>query len=644
MKRLILTLVLCLPAWAADHYVDCAVTGPGSGTLADPWKTIASLSAHTMAADDFAYLKRGCTWAEQLTPGQSGTSGHPITYDAYGPGTLPVLTGGTRAIYVNGKSYLLFRNIEARNVIGVLGSTAGVIFNSMVARDGTGKGFDMTAGSITVNNCLIAGYQSSGISLATAGNPTMTLTNSIVVGNGAGTDWIGNGNYGATIGSGSTFNYQNNVISGNGRTVGANVYGTGTKNDLGGNLIDVAPQFKSWANPTTYFTFAVDGDGAATVDTNGTHLLSILPAGTQFTLFLPWVASLNNLPTIAGFVAQGVELAAHGRTHPDLTKTTAFALTSTNAAPTIDVDVPTKTLTLHCTTSPQCDTDITLTWSVTEKTITDLKAAVVGKGWTVTTGTGTQDAEWLSTLADTTGAQAVPYSPLWDMTARYTAEILYPMQWIIDNLSYTPVTYAYPNGSSDAAVKEFCRLHDDVVLGSRGVVGGSMGLSKVAIQEIVGYSLASNVLTGLTTEAETRAAARHYYLLGRAIGGVIVFFYHFTDVSDAQMLWFVDEMRVQGVTFVTFRTAIEAIRADHATTDAGATWTKTYTDAADFRAQKCPSDTTRYIGCYTGTDLGAAYKMGLDPRNPGDVQPLDRTWFGWDPGPYVRIKRKVVGN
>ena len=95
IKKLLLTfvfLLIALPVFAANYYVDTASTG-GDGTTTDTsgthaaFATIAAVNAATFAGDDFIYLKKDCVWVESLIPHDSGTANHPITYTSYGAGT-----------------------------------------------------------------------------------------------------------------------------------------------------------------------------------------------------------------------------------------------------------------------------------------------------------------------------------------------------------------------------------------------------------------------------------------------------------------------------------------------------------------------------------------------------------------------------
>jgi hypothetical protein len=56
----------------------------------------------TFSAADVIYLKRGDRWNEQLIPPSSGSSGSPISFDAYGTGAAPILTAAAPIAFVSG--------------------------------------------------------------------------------------------------------------------------------------------------------------------------------------------------------------------------------------------------------------------------------------------------------------------------------------------------------------------------------------------------------------------------------------------------------------------------------------------------------------------------------------------------------------
>jgi hypothetical protein len=65
-----------------------------SGTSAGAaWQTIARVNGQTFLPGDSILFRRGDVWNESLVPASSGNSGNPITFDAFGTGAAPNLTG-----------------------------------------------------------------------------------------------------------------------------------------------------------------------------------------------------------------------------------------------------------------------------------------------------------------------------------------------------------------------------------------------------------------------------------------------------------------------------------------------------------------------------------------------------------------------
>jgi len=77
------------PDFTTYNHLTFETTG-GSDSV---YKTIADINACTFVPDDFIYFRKGQTWRESLTVGQSGTSGHPITFGAFGTGDKPKIYG-----------------------------------------------------------------------------------------------------------------------------------------------------------------------------------------------------------------------------------------------------------------------------------------------------------------------------------------------------------------------------------------------------------------------------------------------------------------------------------------------------------------------------------------------------------------------
>ena len=80
---------------AATYYVSASSGSDSNGgtSSSTAWQTIAHVNGQTFQPGDSVLFKRGDVWNESLAPSSSGSSGNPITFDAYGSGGAPNLTG-----------------------------------------------------------------------------------------------------------------------------------------------------------------------------------------------------------------------------------------------------------------------------------------------------------------------------------------------------------------------------------------------------------------------------------------------------------------------------------------------------------------------------------------------------------------------
>ncbi|MBF0260287.1 MAG: hypothetical protein HQL97_00445 [Magnetococcales bacterium] len=97
MLALLLIAILALPAvaGATSYYVN-ATTGNDSSagtSIGEAWQTIAKVNASSFSAGDTIYFARGETWREGLVAPSSGSSSGYVTFDAYGSGALPIISG-----------------------------------------------------------------------------------------------------------------------------------------------------------------------------------------------------------------------------------------------------------------------------------------------------------------------------------------------------------------------------------------------------------------------------------------------------------------------------------------------------------------------------------------------------------------------
>lgn len=98
-KRTLLSLLivhLSLLSFSATYYVSSAGNDSNTGlTAALAWKTLSKVNAATFIAGDQILFQKGDTFYGSLTVKNSGSSGSPIIFGAYGTGANPIVTGFT---------------------------------------------------------------------------------------------------------------------------------------------------------------------------------------------------------------------------------------------------------------------------------------------------------------------------------------------------------------------------------------------------------------------------------------------------------------------------------------------------------------------------------------------------------------------
>ena len=96
LKNMIFAFACLLSSASATTYYVSSSTGSDSnaGTSSGAaWQTMGKVNAQAFLPGDTILLRRGDVWNESLTPGSSGAAGNPITFDAYGVGAAPNVTG-----------------------------------------------------------------------------------------------------------------------------------------------------------------------------------------------------------------------------------------------------------------------------------------------------------------------------------------------------------------------------------------------------------------------------------------------------------------------------------------------------------------------------------------------------------------------
>src|ERR1700686_3781921 len=97
MRRILIIMLITWSglAWGPTYYVSSSTGSDANGgtAMSAAWQTIAHVNGQAFLPGDSILFKRGDVWNESLAPASSGSSGNPITFDAYGTGPAPNLTG-----------------------------------------------------------------------------------------------------------------------------------------------------------------------------------------------------------------------------------------------------------------------------------------------------------------------------------------------------------------------------------------------------------------------------------------------------------------------------------------------------------------------------------------------------------------------
>jgi peptidoglycan/xylan/chitin deacetylase (PgdA/CDA1 family) len=542
------------------------------------WKTIAKVATQALNAGDQVLFKRGETWAEQLTPGYSGSSGNPIIYGAYGSGQSPIIAGGAFSIRITSQQYLQFNYLILKNSIRVATANEITLNYCIVYGSGTSNGgtyADATT-NYRINNSVFASNYMAGI-WGNGATTTIYLKNSIVTGNGL------NGYSGLKISSGATINYNHNLITGNSYFPRGNIGSDATIIDQGNNLKEYFPGIISPKVNSAYFIITSD-------DATTSYWLDLGDALAPYNVHLTAFTNTTSGPPNEEFaailqhlIAEGQEIGNHTWGHSDMSSTQAFSITSTNTNPTINVDMANSQLIFSC---DEVGNRVTIDWSVTYKTLANVKTAVDGKGWTIATLSGS-DALRMGSLADSAGVQVVPYTTNLDISAPnypfFREEISDENDVIFNATGYRPITMSYPWALSTAWLRTY--LKD--VLGLAGAAGveGTSSKSLASINIFNAWRVGADFVDwgiGTGTEEDVRETARHVYAFAKEQGIFYAVLSHqAAQFSVDQMTWYVDELVKCGATFKTFGEAIDEIKTTHSTAD-GFTYTKTYPDVANY--------------------------------------------------------------
>jgi parallel beta-helix repeat protein len=125
----ILIVHFSMLSFAATYYVSNTGNDSNSGlTTSLAWRTLAKVNATTFKAGDQILFQKGDAFYGAITIKNSGTSGSPITFSAYGTGENPIITGFTTVTsWTN-----LGSNIwESTNAVSTLSTCNMVVINGV---------------------------------------------------------------------------------------------------------------------------------------------------------------------------------------------------------------------------------------------------------------------------------------------------------------------------------------------------------------------------------------------------------------------------------------------------------------------------------------------------------------------------------
>lgn len=265
--KLIILFIALLPFFSeaqTTYYVSATGSDANNGTsTATPFQTISKVNGLTLSAGDNVFFKRGDSFYGNIIVSNSGTSGNPITYGAYGTGAKPIITGFTSVTsWTN-----LGSNIwESTSSVSSLSTLKQVVINNVTIPCGATPNRDATYPFLP----NYYAYQSH----TGNGQGTTTVTSSSLDGtNWTGADIVVRANHwtmdkeSITASSGTTLTYEGQAPGTDGAGI-VNGWGFFIQNDI--RTLD--RQNEWYYNPSTkklsiYSTSAPTGVQITNIDT-----------------------------------------------------------------------------------------------------------------------------------------------------------------------------------------------------------------------------------------------------------------------------------------------------------------------------------------------------------------------------------------
>ena len=147
MKKILILLLFSTNfVHATNYYVSQGAAGTNSGTLANPWNSVASINQAVMGSGDSLLFERG----KKYTSGQITITKSNVVWGAYGTGEKPLFwgNGSTRAylFYLNNLTNTIIRDIQ------IVDTTISATDRSILAKLQRAVTFDGTSTGCKVSN------------------------------------------------------------------------------------------------------------------------------------------------------------------------------------------------------------------------------------------------------------------------------------------------------------------------------------------------------------------------------------------------------------------------------------------------------------------------------------------------------------
>jgi hypothetical protein len=186
-NAVVIFLLLSLPVYATDWYVNKNASGNNNGTSwTNAWQSFSAISWNSIQPGDYIYISGGTdstVYTSGMTVGKNGTSGHPITITI--GKYAPVSTGHSGRVIFDGgggsmtafqiratgvgRKYITIKGFECRNLeqgVNIEDVASNIVVDSLNIYNYSGQGAIMINGaseysidSTTIKNCRIVSVQ-----------------------------------------------------------------------------------------------------------------------------------------------------------------------------------------------------------------------------------------------------------------------------------------------------------------------------------------------------------------------------------------------------------------------------------------------------------------------------------------------------